>query len=1113
MAKSVSIYITALFLVLIQANYLLAQAPPKLRDTTITGPQTFAMVVGISKYEHIRSLEFADKDAELFRDFLKSPSGGMLSDANIFLLLNEQALSTNFWSKGTKWLKAKKLQSGDRLYIYLSGHGDAIDEDEFFFLTYECNPAGDKNNYAAGGNIQLFNLKSRIKDMTASGVEVYFIMDACRSNELPGGKDGQVALSNAIALKPAGEILMLSTGAGQESYEDANIGSGHGLFTYFLVDGLTGMADSSKDKKVSLYELKNYINKNVPTLAFSKFKKKQEPYICCPDLKDETISQVDTSYLLRWLQTKEGARKTGGNSYVYNPFKYKYKFKQFVTDTALLNTYNSFNQAVKASKLTGATSAEFYYEQMAKKYPGDPYTSDAQSTLAAEFVNYAQEKINLYLSCRDATTIQKVRSQMDESEESEETNATYDRMEKIAKQEFYEIGQMLEKAISFLEQDDATYANSLRGRMYFFKARGYFGKDRKTVDIKRAFQYAYQAYATERDAAYLMNTISSLHYDNHRYDSAVYYAAKAISKAPNWRYPYVNLAIAYKSMAKPDSAIKYYRRSIQLDPGNADAWVDMGSYYHTINRVDSAIANYSRALQLDPKNIYASNNTGWLYLGKKKYDSAVVYFRKSITLDPKYINAYTGMSRAFVEKKQYDSARLYFDKAFINYQDKSIVNIYIGNFYKNLKQYDSAQVYYKLAIASDPTYEESYNNLGRTFFETKKYDSALSYFSQALKVNPFSAFSLVNTGMVFRELKQMDSTYSYFQKAIGLEPGNSVILNNLGVVFKQDKKYDSAKLYFRRALQIRPDYLPANNNLMRLFKELDQPDSITNFLKDIRGFSESSTSSLNEVALAFLDMKRYDSSRNYLRKSLAFDPNSAITYVHMGLSFLKENKRVDSARYYLQKAIGLDPENIYASINLAATFKQLNMLDSAGYYYRKQISGRTEMNTTAYVNIAAFYYDLRVFDSAIVYYKAALAIDLNLLSAINNIGSSYMRLEKSDSAFLYYRRAVQLDSTYPSAALNLGLLYHSLNKFDSAIVFLEKAIRLTPRNASTHYQLACSYALNNQKPEAVRYLQFAVDNGFKDYESLIIDPDLNGLKNYPPFAEFVRKYLPDWKGQ
>jgi hypothetical protein len=47
------------------------QAPPKPRDSTIVGPQTFAMIMGISKYLKVRPLQFADKDAELFKDFLR----------------------------------------------------------------------------------------------------------------------------------------------------------------------------------------------------------------------------------------------------------------------------------------------------------------------------------------------------------------------------------------------------------------------------------------------------------------------------------------------------------------------------------------------------------------------------------------------------------------------------------------------------------------------------------------------------------------------------------------------------------------------------------------------------------------------------------------------------------------------------------------------------------------------------------------------------------------------------------------------------------------------------------------------------------------------------------
>ena len=48
-------------LIMLQTN---AQQPLKSRDTTIRGPQSFAMILGISKYKYVRPLAYADKDAE-----------------------------------------------------------------------------------------------------------------------------------------------------------------------------------------------------------------------------------------------------------------------------------------------------------------------------------------------------------------------------------------------------------------------------------------------------------------------------------------------------------------------------------------------------------------------------------------------------------------------------------------------------------------------------------------------------------------------------------------------------------------------------------------------------------------------------------------------------------------------------------------------------------------------------------------------------------------------------------------------------------------------------------------------------------------------------------------
>ncbi len=497
------------------------QSPLVPRDASIKGPQTFAIVVGISKYKYIRPLTYADKDAELFRDYLKSPGGGSVKEDNIFCLLNEQANNSNFWGKGFQWLKAKQLQKGDRLFIYLAGHGDAIDEDQFFFLAYDCNPEGDKNNYLVAGAIQLFNLKKKIANETTKGVEVFFIMDACRSNELPGGSAGQNFLNTAVSEKKVGEIIMLATGAGQESLEDASIGTGHGLFTYYLVDGLTGSADSigTPDNKVTYQEIKTYVDKNVPSVAQQRFKRKQDPYFCCNENTEKVISNVNTAYLQKWLQTKKQQNRGGGNSFngiIDNPKRF------YIADTALIETYNLFYKAVKSNNLTGRSSAAEYFGQLNKKYPGNPYTLDAKSTLAVEYINVAQRKVDKYLGCSD-----------DGSAKEKQGN--------------YEAAVNLEKAIAMVREYDEDFANSLRNRMYFLKASGDFGKDGKNGSIAIAFQNAYAALAIDRNGAYIMNKLSLLHLENNRTDSAVYYADKAAKIAPNWACALTTLAVARKA--------------------------------------------------------------------------------------------------------------------------------------------------------------------------------------------------------------------------------------------------------------------------------------------------------------------------------------------------------------------------------------------------------------------------------------------------------------------------------------------------------------------------------------------------------------------------------------
>lgn len=1041
------------------------------------GRRSFAMIMGISTYKYIRPLSFADSDAELIRDYLKSPGGGNIPDSNIYFLKNEEAKAANILVKGLAWLRAKAPKKGDRFYLYMAGHGDAINQDEYFYLAYDCNPAGDKNNYLITGTVQLYNLKVRIADLSRKGVEVIFIMDACRTNELPGGGEGQEMLTNAISEKNSGEILMLATGAGQESLEDANIGTGHGLFTYYLVDGLSGLADAggNSDNKITLKELKTHVGKTVPVVAQERYKKKQDPYLCCEEDEEKVIATVDTAFLRKWILSKQlrGELSESEAQYASRTFKTRGFFER--EDTTILEYYNSFNKALKDYNLSGhGNSAESYYLKLNTIAPNSSYTLDAKLSLAAEFINFAQSKVNQYLSGRDVSAVQRIRSQFDAEEKTIEIGSSLDRMEKVARQDFSEVGQMVEKAIALLSsEEDDSYTRSLQAMNFFFKANGYYEKKgEKRIDLRQAIEYAYNAYRNDPKAAYILNTLASLHLDNNKPDSTVFFGKKALQAAPKWRYPYMNVANAFNQLNEYDSARAYYWQAIQVAPNAADGYVDLGYFFFQHRKLDSAKVYYQKALSIEPGNVFANNNMGWLLKEERQFPLALQFFRKSLVSDPQFFNAYNGISRVFSDMRLFDSARIYYEKAKENYPDKLITNNYLGQFYQEMNQMDSAKVYYRQAAVFDPSYDAPFINLGRLFAQARQYDSAKYYYFKALELNNRNFRGYNQLGLMFTQMKEYDSAHHYLREAIAINPENTIVLNNIGLAYSEQKIPDSAAVYFRKVIEIQPDNPYAFNNL----------------------------------GVVFFDLKKYDSAQFYYKQALSLKSNLASSLINLGL--ISYNlKQYDEAKFYLKKVVEPHPENTLALDYLEMVFKKEFQYDSAIYYYQRAVKANV-ISSFVYNNLGRLYFDMEKYDSAMKYYYKSIELKDNNASGYNNLGFVYYRLNNLDSSAAYYRLGLSKEPDNYFSNYYIGLVYYDMAKYELALEHIKKAITINPRNNAPYYYLACTYGSLKKHEEALIYLGQALERGYNSYEYIIVEPGLDGVRRMVGYRDLMKKYFP-----
>lgn len=1075
--KAFLILCAAFFLLHAEVNIAQAQTTKPADTATVVGGQSYAMILGISTYQHIRPLSYADSDAGLFRDYLKSTGAGNIPDDRMLFLVNEQATSANFWVKGMAWLRQKNLKSGDRLYIYLAGHGDAINQDEYFFLTYDCNPAGDKNNYIVTGSIQLYNLKSRIAELSRKNVEIYLIMDACRTNELPGGQDGQQILNSAISERKAGEVIMLATGAGQESMEDATIGTGHGLFTYYLVDGLSGLADGyeGKDGVITLVELRSYILDKVPALAEKKYKRKQEPFICCDDNGRKYVAKVDSTFLKSWQKAKNLTGMTEGsgvNDFVNNA---RGRRGALPADTNVVRIYNQFTQSIKSNKLTGDSSADYFYDQLQRLFPDDVLTVDARQTLAAEFINFAQRKINLYLSGKDAAGIQQIRTQLDDNERSEEVQSGIERLEYIAGLDFEKVANMMRKAINLVDPSDESLIRSLQGKLLFFQARSYFDGKNNVTNMQEARRLIYQAYSLDSNAAYVLHTIASLQLQLKNPDSAAYYSVKAISKAPKWRYPYTTAAFAYTQMKRFDLAKTYYEKAIAVDPKNADAYVDLGYFEFQQRRVEKAESWYRKGLALDPSNVSALNNLGWLMKEKGRYQEAISYFNASVAKDSSFVYAYNGLARVYASMKRYDSARVFYLRSVQYYPDKAFVYELLGNFYKEINLVDSALHYYHSSIKLDSSYTQPYLDLARLHEQGKRTDSAAYYFRKIINMNPSSKNAYISLATFYQNARMADSANVYFNKAIDVNAGDAGTYNSIGVYYYRKNQVDSAKKYFVKAIEL-----------------------------DTLNFSVYSN-----LASVYDRTRQYDSALYCLNKALALSPGNAQIYNSMALVLKKQNKPEEALANYKQ-AYQFNNENISVLIDMADLFRDMTEPDSSIKYLKEAIALRPQM-ADLYNSTGVVYLRYRQYDSAKAYLLKAVELDRSLMRAYNNLGNLFYVQQRFEEALPYYAQALKLDPGYENPLLFTGLIYVNTGKYADAVTYLEQLVKANSKSGSGHYYLAVAYAAIKDDAKAIVSLENALKLKYGEAGEVWSQKEFAVIRNSAPFKALMQKYFPGEK--
>lgn len=1129
---------------------------------------TYAVVVGISKYQNagISELRFANRDAQMFSDYLQSPAGGTVPQENIRLLLDSAATNAAVYT-ALNWL-TETVQKNDLVYFYFSGHGDMERETarrHAFLLAYNT----PRTNFIYNA-ILINDLNNCANTLSAKlNAKVIIITDACHSGTLVTSDYRlKFLVGNELRKAKENEIRITSCGPNELAVENEAWDGGRGVFSYYFINAITGYADADKNGIITVKEARRYMDSaiaNDPTLL--KIKHKQTPALVGEDqFLLATVNQKQLEATQRQsaapLPSAVVPQQTGMTSsqlmnYFFNLLKSHTPY--LFLDYNRLKSINADNIALAVVQdamryIEKQKSAQDSAQISNKNIPAISGTELAtlklleiqlqnnkrlqkqfNSRLLDAIDSHVQEVINDYISGAEA-----------ELERRRYYNILTNRYDVYPK--------MLAFALQLLHTGDPMYKN-LQVKQYYMEGvvcrlrMPLFENSRTLFDSSFAMQQ--KAYALEENAAYINHEMGILYFEKGKYKQAEEYFLKAAMISPMWALPWASLIGLYTATKQFDKAKEAYNTSVALQPGFQNSYVSAGIMHEEMNQWLHAEEMFRKSIKINSRHYLPFERLAYTYMKTTNYAQAdSFFFEADVRKRGYFFKAPRQMKLPKPVLDQFDAVveHCSFDSKLVKENDVA------GNFAVAMDAYRSndfftAEDHFRKVIALDKTNPLAFHYLGKLYYDNKLRQRAELMFSFSIDYyrDSVSFFQYVDSLQRHTpESAVKECVLKEFRKSYYRQIEDHYLL---GTLYEQWNHYTESEQQYRVIIKKQPGFYGGYYLLWNMLEKIDRYQEAEQVILSYRNINFHD--GRNELFAFYKRMHErlpgegswFYKAGNLLYETANEDPGKyKIDY--------KEYKPDEDKSSHINRMAGLnlDPwkfetlPGIDSIVKLAdkirlpftqgiACFLKADSLLAADEYLLVEINDK----------LGDLYVWQGLIEDAPKHYQKAIDLQdknsgirlklIDVLDRLYQFTSAQMHLDtllnRNEINFSrqlllakYYIHSsrfkeaadllLQAEATLPyevAAIENLsGRLEMISNQHKKAIDRYKTYLKLMPDDVEAMYSIACLNAKLGNKKEAWRWLQTAMDKGFLYSYVLKFDEVWNSYRSESKWKQLMKKY-------